>query len=133
MKIPRINKGKKGRIEIIPMIDVMFFLLATILMASIAMQKVSGIMVNLTQEKTTKTLEKNENVATISITHDNLIYINEKITNITKISEYLVKNNIDKKNIFIASDSEAKHGIVAQVMIEAKKAGIKKFTIMTKN
>lgn len=121
MKIPRINKGKKGRIEIIPMIDVMFFLLATILMASIAMQKVSGIMVNLTQEKTTKTLEKNENVATISITHDNLIYINEKITNITKISEYLVKNNIDKKNIFIASDSEAKHGIVAQVMIEAKK------------
>lgn len=133
MKIPRINKGQKGKIEIIPMIDVMFFLLATLLMASIAMQKVSGIAVNLTQGKTALALEKNDNIATISITHDNLIYINETVANITNISEYLVKNNISNENIFIASDSEAKHGIVAQVMIEAKKAGIKKFTIMTKN
>lgn len=133
MKIPRINKGRKGKIEIIPMIDVMFFLLATLLMASIAMQKVSGIAVNLTQGKAALALEKNDNIATISITHDNLIYINETVTNITNISEYLVKNNISNENIFIASDSEAKHGIVAQVMIEAKKAGIKKFTIMTKN
>ena len=38
MKIKR-NRQSKGRIEIIPMIDVIFFLLATFIIASLSTQK----------------------------------------------------------------------------------------------
>ena len=47
MKIKRGRKSKKGSIEIIPMIDVMFFLLVTFMLASLSMQKINGIAVNL--------------------------------------------------------------------------------------
>ena len=41
---------KKGRIEIIPMIDVMFFLLATFMLASLSMQNLHSLTVNLPQD-----------------------------------------------------------------------------------
>ena len=39
MKLRRIRTAKRGRIEIIPMIDVMFFLLATFMLASLSMAR----------------------------------------------------------------------------------------------
>ena len=38
MKIQRSRSYRHGRIEIIPMIDVMFFLLVTFMLASLSMQ-----------------------------------------------------------------------------------------------
>ena len=38
MKLRRARSSRRGRIEIIPMIDVMFFLLATFMLASLTMQ-----------------------------------------------------------------------------------------------
>ena len=46
MKLPRIQH-KKARIEIIPMIDTMFFLLVFFMLATLSMTWQKGIMVNL--------------------------------------------------------------------------------------
>ena len=45
MKFRRSRASKRGRIEIIPMIDVMFFLLATFMLASLAMQRLDAVKV----------------------------------------------------------------------------------------
>jgi biopolymer transport protein ExbD len=47
MKFRRSRASKRGRIEIIPMIDVMFFLLATFMLASLAMQRLDAVKVDL--------------------------------------------------------------------------------------
>jgi len=47
MKIQRARHFRHGRIEIIPMIDVMFFLLVTFMLASLSMQSLNSITVNL--------------------------------------------------------------------------------------
>ena len=47
MKIRRARNFRHGRIEIIPMIDVMFFLLVTFMLASLSMQSLNSIAVNL--------------------------------------------------------------------------------------
>ena len=47
MKLRSSRTRKKGRIEIIPMIDVMFFLLATFMLASLSLQKLHSVAVNL--------------------------------------------------------------------------------------
>lgn len=47
MKIPLPTTRRKARIEIIPLIDVVFFLLATFVMVSLSMIKNQGIRVNL--------------------------------------------------------------------------------------
>lgn len=132
MKIKRLNLTKKGKIEIIPMIDVMFFLLATFILASIAMQKYQGVAVNLNKGNAENVSEQQS--ITISITHDNLVYINKKQVLLNEISNSLEKLINDKNNnILIASDENSKQGVVMQAMLEARKAGAKKFSFIVKN
>ena len=133
MKIKRLNSAKKGKIEIIPMIDVMFFLLATFILASIAMQKYQGVAVNLNKGSAENINEQTQSI-TISITHDNLVYINKNQVLLTEIANNLEKLINDKNNnILIASDENSKQGVVMQAMLEAKKAGAKKFSFIVKN
>ena len=49
MKIRHAREFRHGRIEIIPMIDVMFFLLVTFMLASLSMQSLNSVKVNLPQ------------------------------------------------------------------------------------
>ena len=133
MKIKRLNPTKKGKIEIIPMIDVMFFLLATFILASIAMQKYQGVAVNLNKGSAENISEQQQSI-TISITHDNLIYINKNQVLPSEVADNLEKLINDKNNnILIASDENSKQGVVMQAMLEAKKAGAKKFSFIVKN
>ncbi len=133
MKIKRLNSAKKGKIEIIPMIDVMFFLLATIILASIAMQKYQGVAVNLNKGSAENISEQQQSI-TISITHDNLVYINKNQVLLSEVANNLEKLINDKNNnILIASDENSKQGVVMQAMLEAKKAGAKKFSFIVKN
>jgi biopolymer transport protein ExbD len=133
MKIKRLNSIKKGKIEIIPMIDVMFFLLATFILASIAMQKYQGVAVNLNKGSAENVNEQQQSI-TISITHDNLVYINKNQVLLTEVAHNLEKLINDKNNnILIASDENSKQGVVMQAMLEAKKAGAKKFSFIVKN
>ena len=133
MKIKRLNPTKKGKIEIIPMIDVMFFLLATFILASIAMQKYQGVAVNLNKGNAENVREQQQSI-TISITHDNLVYINKKQVLLSEIENNLQQLINDKNNnILIASDENSKQGVVMQAMLEAKKAGAKKFSFIVKN
>ena len=133
MKIKRLNSAKKGKIEIIPMIDVMFFLLATFILASIAMQKYQGVAVNLNKGSAENISEQQHSI-TISITHDNLIYINKNQVLPSEVANNLEKLINDKNNnILIASDENSKQGVVMQAMLEAKKAGAKKFSFIVKN
>lgn len=131
MKIKRQKKSKKGLIEIIPMIDVMFFLLATFILASLAVQKINGIAVNLPQGKADK-IEVEEKI-TISIDAQNQIYLNKNLVFMTDLEKQLkiLINNKDK-NIVINSDKDAKQGIVMEAMLLAKKAGAKHFSLISK-
>ena len=133
MKIKRLNSIKKGKIEIIPMIDVMFFLLATFILASIAMQKYQGVAVNLNKGSAENINEQTQSI-TISITHDNLVYINKNQVLLSEVAHNLEKLiNAKNNNILIASDENSKQGVVMQAMLEAKKAGAKKFSFIVKN
>jgi biopolymer transport protein ExbD len=133
MKIKRLNSAKKGKIEIIPMIDVMFFLLATFILASIAMQKYQGVAVNLNKGSAENISEQQQSI-TISITHDNLVYINKNQVLLSEVANNLEKLINDKNNnILIASDENSKQGVVMQALLEAKKAGAKKFSFIVKN
>lgn len=132
MKIKRLKKSKKGRIEIIPMIDVMFFLLATFMLASLSMQHINSLPVSLTKgEGEAAAIEKE---ITLTIDKNGGIFLNQISINLGEISEKL-KPLLSKENdkVIIAADENASHGIVTKAMIESRKAGAKHFSIITKN
>ena len=131
MKIKRARKSKKGRIEIIPMIDVMFFLLATFILASLSMQRLNGLAVDLTQGQANKM--QVENKITLSITHDNLVYLNQEQVALESLKSRLqtVLQGSDK-NVVVLADKHAFQGVVMQAMLAARDAGALNFSILAR-
>lgn len=131
MKILRSKKSKKGRIEIIPMIDVMFFLLATFMLASLSMQRLNGLAVDLTPG--TANQVSVENQITLSITHDNLIFLNKEKVELNQLKSRLQNMLRDAdKTVIIASDKHAFQGVVMQSMLAAREAGAEHFSIIAR-
>ena len=66
----RTEEGKKkARIEIIPLIDVIFFLLATFVLFTLSLNKTSGVRVELPKAATAETRDPSASV-TISVLAD---------------------------------------------------------------
>ena len=73
MKLRKSRRHRRGRIEIIPMIDVMFFLLATFMLASLSMQHLHSLAVNLPQGSAASMQPKAP--VTLTVTRDSRILL----------------------------------------------------------
>lgn len=132
MKIPPTTR-RKARIEIIPLIDVIFFLLATFVMVSLSMVKNQGISVNLPSAATGASQER-EAAVTITVTKAGDIYLNqEKLASdlLPRRLKQLKAENPDMR-VFINGDKEAYFGSAIQILDEVRSSGITKVAIQTK-
>ena len=74
MRLPASAK-KKARIEIIPMIDTMFFLLVFFMIATLAMTLQRGMPVNL--PAASSTTDKVKEQVSITLTEDGALFFNK--------------------------------------------------------
>ncbi len=133
MKIPLPSTRRKARIEIIPLIDVIFFLLATFIMVSLSMVKNQGISVNL-PSAATGTPQERETAVTITVTRSGDIYINQEKLDTGLLSQRLKQLKTENPDIrvFINGDKEACFGNAIQILDEVRSSGITKVAIQTK-
>lgn len=132
MKIPLPSTRRKARIEIIPLIDVIFFLLATFVMVSLSMVENQGIRVNL-PSATTGAPQEREAAVTITVTKAGDIYLNqEKLASglLPQRLKQLKAENLDVR-VFINGDKEAYFGNAIQILDEVRSSGITKVAIQT--
>jgi biopolymer transport protein ExbD len=131
MKLRRGRAYRRGRIEIIPMIDVMFFLLVTFMLASLSMQSLNSIAVNLPQGDAPN-LEQKEPV-TLTVTKDSKIFLDKTPTTLSTMAFALkaILNQHDPR-VVVNADSGAPEGIVVEAMLQARRAGINQFLIAVK-
>ncbi len=131
-----VSRGgrKKARIEIIPLIDIMFFLLATFVMVSLSMVKNQGVSVHLPGAQTGTRQAKGNDYTAITVTADGQVYFNKKKVSNTQLQtelQLLKKKNPDP-TILLNGDDKATLGKAVSVLDEARKVGIKKVAIVTK-
>ena len=133
MKIPPLSTRRKARIEIIPLIDVIFFLLATFVMVSLSMVKNQGISVNLPSAATGASQER-EAAVTITITKTGDIYLNQVKLALDLLAQRLkqLKTENPDVRVFINGDKEAYFGNAIQILDEVRFSGITKVAIQTK-
>jgi biopolymer transport protein ExbD len=131
MKRRKTRNSRKGRIEIIPMIDVMFFLLATFMLASLSMQNLDSLQVNLPQGQAEKLNTKAP--VTLTLTYDAKIFINHTPVTLETLAETLkpLLQNSDQK-LVVSADNDAPQGMVVQAMLRARSAGAQHFLIAVK-
>jgi biopolymer transport protein ExbD len=132
MKLRKSREFRKGRIEIIPMIDVMFFLLATFMLSSLSMQNLDSLQVNLPQGQAEKLTTKTP--VTLTLTSDSQIFINRTPVTLETLAETLKPLLDDSENkLIVSADNEAPQGIVVQAMLRARSAGAQHFLIAVKH
>jgi biopolymer transport protein ExbD len=133
MNIPSPRSRKRARIEIIPLIDVIFFLLATFMMVSLSMVKNNGIKVNLPAASTSAPQEKNART-TISVTKDGNLFFNREPLQLSELPVRLeqLKSQQPDLKVFINGDEKAFFGNAVEVLDDLHKAGITKVAIDTK-
>ena len=133
MNIPSPRARKRARIEIIPLIDVIFFLLATFMMVSLSMVKNSGIKVNLPAAATSVPQVHNDRT-TISVTKDGDLYFNKEQMPLDQLPARLqqLKSEQPDPKVFINGDEKAFFGAAVEVLDDLRKAGITKVAIDTK-
>lgn len=132
MNIPRFREKRHARIEIIPLIDIVFFLLATFVMVSISMVKQKGMPVLLPSASTGMSQEKKEHVV-ITISEAGQLYLDktEMIQEDLFAKLRLLKSQNPDLPILINGDANARLGLAIQVLDEARRLGITKLAFET--
>lgn len=133
MNIPSPRGARKARIEIVPLIDIIFFLLATFVMVSMSMIKNQGITVNLPIAATSGAQERKDYSA-ISVTEAGEYFFNKEAVTMEQLIERLkaVKSAEAEPRVFINGDQKAELGKAIAVLDEVRKLGISKVAIETK-
>ena len=118
---------KKARIEIIPLIDIMFFLLASFMLASLSMIRLQSIKMDLPTATTAKRDFKPD-ILNISVDKRGDVFIEKKEYNVVELQSFLSNKFRINTNVpvYISGDKEATHGSVIRVLDLVRRAGIEK-------
>src|SRR5205085_10979870 len=107
----------RARIEIIPLIDIMFFLLASFMMVSLSQVTPKGMKVNLPTGASGK-VENKWDYVSLSVDKDGYYYFDkQKIALehiLPRLGQVYVTN--PEANIFCPGDVEAVHGTVTRMV-----------------
>jgi biopolymer transport protein ExbD len=133
LRIPSPRSTKRARIEIIPLIDIIFFLLATFVIVSMSMVKSKGLPVNLPVAASGEQ-QNRDDFTSITVTAENAILFNRQPVTTSELSELLkkVKAGSADPKVFINGDEASQLGVTISVLDEVRKCGISKVAFETK-
>jgi biopolymer transport protein ExbD len=127
---------KRARIEIIPLIDIIFFLLATFIMVSLSMTKNQGVQVALPSAASAASLgdqAEMEKAVTLSVNDKGEVFYNKDKITLAQLPLRLqaLKASGKDPKVIINSDAGADFKFVVGVLDEVRKIGIAKVGINT--
>ena len=117
----------EARIEIIPLIDIMFFLLAAFMLVSLSMVNLRSVKVNL-PTATTATLEIKRDFVSLSVDKGGIAYFDKQPVGANELVRLLAAWHKTNENIrvFISGDADTRHGDIIRVLDLVRSTGIQK-------
>ncbi len=131
--LPSPRPKTRPRLEIIPFIDIMFFLLATFMMVSLSMIKNEGIQVDLPSAATAAAEDRKSSV-TVTVSENGEVYLDKKVmtAEALKIELSRLKSENQDLKVFINGDKNADFGGAVEILDDIRSLGIQKVSIQTK-
>jgi len=123
---------EKARIEIIPMIDIMMFLLVFFMLATLKMIQGAGIKLDLPQSSTAEQLQQTVKVS-IGVTKNDELYLDAKQVTPTELTARLegLVHDAKKVDVAIAGDEGTSYKNIVKVMDLVRAAGIRSVALAT--
>lgn len=122
---------RRARVEIIPLIDVIFFLLATFVLFTLSLNRIRSLPVTLPVPGGTET---NPDIVNLQVTTGDSVYWNRELVEAKEIPARLefLKKQVAEPRIFISGDDQARLGPMVAVLDQVRKAGITQFSVETR-
>ena len=123
---------RKARIEIIPLIDVMFFLLASFMMVSLSLQNMQSKRMTLPEAITARPDFKPD-IFNVGVDKSGSVSVGKTNVTLDKLDEMLaaaLKRNTNAP-VFVTADRDTLHGQVNRVLDRIRRAGVQRvaFTV----
>jgi biopolymer transport protein ExbD len=133
MKIISPLPRKRGRLEIIPLIDIMFFLLASFMMVSLTLQHLMSISVNLPTATQAKSTAKPDMIV-LTVDRFGQASLDDKPISFPDLSALLRRRAAADPNypVYIQGQKETTHAAMIYVLDFVKRAGIQKVAFSVK-
>lgn len=131
----KVEEGKKkARIEIIPLIDVIFFLLATFVLFTLSLNRLASLPVNLPVPDSNQSTPPDPDMVTLQVSDQGTCYWNQELIQISDIGPRLkdLKSKVPNPRVLIAGDDRASFGVTVLALDEVRKAEIKQVSVETR-
>jgi biopolymer transport protein ExbD len=133
MKIRSPIAHRRTRLEIIPLIDIMFFLLASFMMVSLQMQKVRSLNAALPTATLARSTQKPDMV-NLLVDKNGQVKMDDKPVSFADLAARLQERQKANTNlpVYLSGTRDATHGSVVYVLDFVKRAGIQRVAIAVK-
>jgi biopolymer transport protein ExbD len=124
---------KKAKIEIVPLIDVVFFLLATFVMVSLSMTRNQGMQVALPAASSAAKQADDDKAVTLTVMATGEVYYNKEKITLAQLPFRLqsLKTAQKEPKVILNAAADADFKQVVAVLDETRKIGITKVGIST--
>ena len=125
---------KRARIEIIPLIDIMFFLLASFMMVSLSQVHMKGMKVNLPTGQSGETQSKKDYIS-VSVDSNGNPYFDKEEMNYDSLTARLKKVHDEnpEAKVFLRGDADTVHFNVIRVLDILRSVGFYKVAFEIKS
>jgi biopolymer transport protein ExbD len=122
---------KRCRIEIIPLIDIMFFLLASFMMVSLQMEQTQNIKVNL-PAATQAAADFKPGMINIAVDKSGAVWLEKKQLSLPQLSLVLSNRFRQDTNlpVYVSGDSDTLEGAMSEVLRTVRNVGAQKVAFM---
>ncbi len=133
MKIRSPIQRKRTRLEIIPLIDIMFFLLASFMMVTLQMQKVRTLKASL-PTATQITSKIKPDIVKLMVNRDGQVLADGQAVTFPELATLLTNRLALNTNlpVYISGSRDATHGAMIYVLDFVKRAGIDRVAFSVK-
>jgi len=125
---------KKARIEIIPLIDVIFFLLATFVLFVLSLQRIQSLPLQLPVAQPPAQQQKDDDLVTLQVSDVGTYFWNREPITSNELEPRLrsYKAQTQTPRILVAGDSRAHFGATVYALDLIRKVGIDQMSIETR-
>ena len=126
--------SSEARIEIIPLIDIMFFLLAAFMLVSLSMVHLKTVKVNL-PTATTATADNQKHLVALTVNKTGLAFLDAKPVGDHELAQLLAARlHADPDTrVSISGDEDTRNGDMMRLLDLVRSSGIQKVAFETKS
>jgi biopolymer transport protein ExbD len=131
----RTDPGKKkARIEIIPLIDVIFFLLATFVLFTLSLQRIQSVPLQLPVANAQQQQKKDDDLVTLQVSDAGTYFWNREPISASELEGRLrsYKASIQEPRVLVSGDNRAHFGATVYALDMIRKVGIEQMSIETR-